>query len=299
MAQQVDRLNSQKILNAIVSWGTRILFIIAIVVLAVLSFVQKFEFAPDVKKITTVALIGVALNWLVWDSYYQQQYEKTLTLDIANKEYCIHKRYYEARKDWTYKELQDKIRKYNEDFREAWIQDIEDITGRKRDEIVKGEYKGNTHKFLIWRLKHKKYPKSGIRTPNDVLYILSVGKADSMRIHTKAEQKYHTAGRVKKLVMSVLGCLLAVSFAYEFIKGDYTDAVILLVLNVAMLFTSLFFGATSGLKGGKLRLSTAEIVSEKLEEWRHQKPAQEPFKTKEEPIVENESVKSESSIEIV
>lgn len=281
MAQQVDRLNNQRVLNTIISWGTRVLFILAIVVLALFSFIDKFEFSPDVKRITTVALIGVILNWLVWDSYYKQQYEKILTDDILNKDYCIHKRYYDARKNWAYKELQEKIREYNKNFREAWIEDVEDITGRKRDEIVKGRYKGNTHKFLIWRLKHKIYPKTGIKTPNDVLYILSVGKADSMRIRTKAEQTYHGIGRTKKFIMSLFGCLLAVSFTYDFVT-NYKKAIVLLVLSMTMLFMSLFFGATSGIKGGKLKLSTAEIICEKLEEWRGQKPNEEPFKKKEE-----------------
>lgn len=300
MAQtKVDRLNSQKIINTIVAWGARILFVVAIVVLAVLSFVDKFEFTPDIKKVTTVALIGVVLNWLVWDSYYQQQYEKILTQDVLNKDYCIHKRYYEARKGWAYKDLQDKIRQYNSDFKEAWIQDIEDITCRKREDIIAQPYKKQSHKFLIWRLKHHKYPKTGLKTPNDVLYVLSVGKADSMKIRTKASENFHNIGRAKKLIMSVLGCLLAASFTYDFIKGNYVTAIVLLVMNIAMLFMSLFFGSTAGIKGGKLKLNTAEIVSERLEEWRNQKPEQEPYQAKEEPIVNDNEVKSQSRIEIV
>lgn len=299
MSNKIDRLNGQRVLNSIVSWGTRILFLVAIVVLSVLSFVESFEFAPNIKKVTTISLVAVALNWFVWDSYYQKQYEKLLTDDVNNKDYCIHLRYYNARKDWKYSDLQDKIREYNKNFREAWVQDIEDITGRTREQIINEPYRKNSHKMLIWRLKHKKYPKTGLKTPNDVLYVLSVGKADSMKVHTRAEETFHTIGRIRKFIMSALGCGLAASFAYEFVKGDYTNAIVMLVLNIAMLFMSLFFGSTSGLKGGQLKLSTAEIVCEKLEEWRNQKPEQEPYQTKDEFIVDDTLVKSESSIEIV
>lgn len=286
MAAKVDRLNSQRILNSIVSWGTRILFVVAIVVLTVLSFVEKFELTPDLKRISTLALIAAVFNWLVWDSYYRQQYEKVIVEDINNKDYCIHKRYYDARKDWKYKELQDKIREYNEDFKNAWLKDCEDITGRTIEEIENGPYKKQSHKLIIWRIKHKKYPKTGIRTPNDVLYVLSVGKADSMRIHTKAAEHHHSLGRISKAITVLFGCLLMASLAYDFIKGNYISAIVTLVLNIAMLFMSLFFGATSGVKGGQLKLSTAEIVSERLEEWKNQKPSQEPYN--EEVVVEEQ-----------
>lgn len=295
----VDRFGGQRILNGIISWGTRIFFILAIIVCSVLSFVQRFDITPDIRKITTMALIAAVLNWLVWDSYYRSQYEKILTADVNNKQYCIHKRYYDARKDWKYKDLQDKIHQYNKDFEEAWEKDVEDVTGRTIAEIKSGPYKKQRHKILIWRIKHHRYPKTGLRTPNDVLYILSVGKADSMKIRVKAEEHFHAIGRMQKFIMLALGALLVASLSYEFISGDWMQAIVTLILQIGMMFMSLFFGAMSGINGGKLKLSTAEIVSERLEEWKNSKPSQEPYQTIEEVETINKSESKSATVELV
>lgn len=295
---KVDRFNGQKLLSTIIAWGSRLLFLAAIIVLSVLSFVDSFNITPQIKNITTMALVAAVLNYLIWDSFYTQQYEKCMSADIKNKDYCIHRRYYEARKGWKYVDLQNKIRQYNEDFKEAWLQDCEDVTGRTRQEIEQGTYKKQSHKFIIWRIKHHKYPKTGIRTPNDLLYILSVGKSDSMRLNVKAEEHYRLAGRFKKILTVIFGCLFIASLTYTFITENFGQAIVTLIMNIAMLFMSLFFGATSGLRGGKLKLSTAEIVSERLEEWKDSKPSEEPYKNDEQKEVKEEIKQERMTVEI-
>lgn len=265
---QISKLSSQKILNGIIAWGARILFIIAVIVMSVLSFVESFNIVPEIRNLTTMGLIAAALNYLVWESFYKQQYEKVLNEDMQNKLYSVHRRYYSARKGWRYTELQERIRKYNKDFQEAWEKDCEDATGYTIEQIRKAKYKKFPHKIIMWRIKHRRYPKTGIKTPNDVLYILNVGKANTMKIDTRSAEHFHVINMIRKIVMLVLGSLLIASLSYKFIEGNYLNAAVTLILNVAILFMALFFGATTGIKGGKLKLDTAEIVSERLEEWR-------------------------------
>lgn len=296
----MPKLGRSDIFNTIISWGARILFAVAIVVLSVLSFVDSIEISPDVRNITIIALVAAVLNYAVWESFYNQQYEKQLATDLTNTNYCIHKRYYLARKGWKYKDLQDKISQYNKDFTDAWERDIEDITGYSIEEMRACTYKGHSHKFLIWRIKHHKYPKSGIRTPNDVLYILNVGKSDRMKVHVKAQEHYRAYKRASKVITLILSTFLIASFAYSFITEGFDKAIITLILNIALLFMTLFFGATAGIKGGKLKLSTAEIISERLEEWKEQVPEEEPFKAPIEKVLDElrEECKPKSTIEI-
>lgn len=280
--------NKISVIDTIIKWGTKILFVLSIVVLSYLSFVEKFEITPSIRNIATISLVGLLLNYLVWESYYKSNYEKILNADILNKEYCIHKRYYDARTGWKYEILQQKIREYNKTFVEAWIKDIESITARTETEIVAGKYKGNSHKWLIYRLKHKLYPKSGIKTPHDLLYILSVGKANSMKINTMRAEHYHTLNAIRKIFMSALGMILIASLTYEFIQGGYLEAVLKLVIQITMLFMSLFFGSISGINGGKMKLKVAEEISEMLEEWKNSVPEQKPYENvQNEVIVEN------------
>lgn len=294
MKQEISRFSNEMFISKLVRWGTNILVIAAVIVLAVLSFVKNFDISPSMRNITTLGLISMVLNWLLWDMFYKRAYNVIINNDIQNTEYSVHKRYYFARKDWTYDDLQKAIKVYNKSFVEAWIQDVEEIIGKSREQIVNGGYKGMDHKFLIWRLKHRKYPKTGIKTPKDLLYILSVGKSTNMKISIKAAEKQHNVGRLSKIFTSAIGAALGASFVFEFIDGDCVTALIKMLINVSLICMSVVMGFQSGTSGGKIKISTAEEVCEKLEEWKHSIPTEVPYKdivvSKELPKVEENTI---------
>lgn len=276
---RIGSFSSQLIVSTIMKWGSFILFVLAIVVLAYLSFVNDFQINASIRNISTIGLVSLVLNWLIWDTYYKSNYDKVMENDIKNEEYSIHKRYYFARKGWKQKELQERIRKYNDDYREAYIQDIEDLTGRNRDDIVNEPYKGNDHKILIWRLKHRKIPTSGIRTSRELMSVLNVGSSGNSRINIKKAEHYHSAHRLGKALTAFLSAGLAASLVYDFISDGFEGALLKLLLNIVLLFCSLIFGSLCGIKGAKIKLSIAEELSELLEEWKNEAPIEVPYKS--------------------
>lgn len=297
--KKITNISSQKIINQLLRWGSQIIFVAAIVVMAYLSFVDNVGLDVNSRKLTTVALIGIVLNWIVWNTYYKKNYETIIQDDVRNaelKKYCIHRRYYFARKGWKEEELRKAIRAYNQMFVQSWKHDVEDICARSVEEIVKEGYKGHDHKLLIWRLKHHKYPKSGIRGPKDMLYLLSVSSSDSLKFKPREAENYALRHRLSKFITSILAIALSASITVEFLQGEWATAFITLLLNVIILFVSLFFGSMHGQHGAKIKLATVEEACEKLEEWRTMSPADEPYL--EEPkqvkevnrIVENTSV---------
>lgn len=297
MKNDLSRFSTNRLISKVLSCGVWIMLIATICVLAYMSFIDTFYFSPSIKSITTFGLICLALNISLWESFYENLYNKQLVFDMDNKEYSIHKRYYLARKDWKYTDLQKCVRQYNIDFRDAWLKDVEDITGRTIDDIRKGRYRKNTHKLLIYKIKHNKYPSTGIKTANSLLYILSVGKSGRMKIDIKKSEKFHAKKFIFKAITSFLMSFLVASFTYEFISGGYLSALLNLVITIVMIFFSVFLGAMSGYKAAKTKLSTAEIVSEKLEEWRAQIPTEVPYEETIDIPVEEPTVK-QPTIEI-
>ena len=280
-------ISTKKIVNKIIKWGTQIVFLSALAVMAYLSFIDSFDIKPSLQNITFVALIGLVLNYLVWDSRYKYDYDKTLQDDIDNKDYSVHRRYYAARKGWKQKDLQHRIRLYNQDFVSAWLNDIVDMTGRGIEEIEKEGYKGHDHKYLIYLVKHRKYPKSGIKTPKDMLYALSVSGSEGMKMQIHKAEKIHTFGRLKKVITSLLSTTLAASITVTFISGSWESAALTLLINIVILFMSLFMGSAAGIKGAKIKLSIAEQICELLEDWSNNPPKEEPYvKTTQNVVVE-------------
>ena len=259
------------------AWGTTLLFLAAIAIMAYMSFVTNIGINPSVRNITVVALVALVLNYVVWDSRYKADYDKTMTADMTNEKYSIHRRYYFARKGLKQTEVQAYIRQYNRDFVQAWLNDVEDETGRTIEEIKNGPYKGNDHKYTIWKIKHHVYPKSGIKRAREVLSVLNVGTSDTMKINLKQVEHQHALLRISKLFTSFLSTLLAASITVSFVQGDLTTAFLTLLINVVILFTSLFFGAVMGIRGAKTKLSIAEQISGLLEEWREKPPVEEPY----------------------
>ncbi len=278
MSNFVGRFSANNTMTKIVKYGANIIFIGAIIILSYLSFVENFAINPDVRSITTLALVSALLNYIVWDMRYKSDYNKVLLNDINNVEYSVHKRYYLARKGWKYDALQIAIRTYNANFIESWIQDVEDITGRTREQIVKGKYIKNPHKILIWRLKHRMYPKSGVKTPKDMLYMLSVGKGDRLKINVRRAEHYHIRKKCTKAITSILATVLVASLVYDFIQGDIKGAILKLILNVGVLCINWILGSFMGIKGAQIKLDDTEEVCEKLEEWKNEEPTEVPFK---------------------
>lgn len=278
MNNKLANFSTQKLVGTILRFASIIVFVIAAAILIYLSFVQNINLSPDIRNITLIAAISIVLNVVVWEMYYKDGYNKVITQDMSNETYSVHKRYYFARKGFKYDELQTYITNFNEQFRTAFIKDCEAVTGRTEAEIVSQGYKGNSNKLLIWKLKHKKYPKSGLRTPRDVLQVLSVGASGKMQINLKKAEHTHVINLSTKIITSIAGMFMAASVIVEFITGDWTSAVFRLLLYIAMLFTSLFTGVIIGTKAAKMKLSIAEEVSERLEEWKNEPPTEVPYK---------------------
>ena len=275
--RKITNFSTQKLMTKIMTLGTTLLFLAALAVMTYLSFVANIELNPSIRNITVVALVALVLNYIVWDSRYKADYDKAMTADILNEKYSIHRRYYFARKGLKQTEVQAYIRQYNKDYVQAWLDDVVDETGRTIEEIVNEPYKGHDHKLLIWKVKHHKYPKSGLRRSREVLSVLNVSGSDGMRIDIKKSEHQHAVERILKLLTSLLFTFLSASLVANFVQGDFTSAFLTLLLNVVILFSSLFFGALAGMRGAKVKLATAEQISELLEEWRKQPPKEEPY----------------------
>lgn len=299
MKNDLSRFSTNRVISKLLSCGVWIMLMSAICVLAYMSFVDNYYFSPSVKVLTTFGLVSLVLNISLWESFYESLYNKQLTWDMDNKEYSIHKRYYLARKGWKYSDLQSCVRQYNKDFRDAWIKDVEDITGRSIDKIKSEPYKKNTHKYLIWRIKHDKYPSTGIKTANSLLYILSVGKSGTMKLNVKETEFFHARQLTGKIIMSLATSFLVASVGYEFITGNYLSALLKLVVTLVMICFSVFLGATVGYKAARIKLSTAEAVCEKLEEWRNELPTEIPYKENTEERLKEDEEKDQKFVEIV
>lgn len=301
MNNKLANFSTQKLVGTILRFASIIVFVIAAAVLIYLSFVQNINLSPNIRNITLIAAISIVLNVVVWEMYYKDGYNKVITQDMSSEAYSIHKRYYLARKGFKYDELQTYITNFNIRFRDAFIKDCEAVTGRTEVEIVSQGYKGNSNKIIIWKLKHKRYPKSGLRTPRDVLQVLSVGTSGKMQINLKKAEHSHLVNLSTKIITSVAGMLMAASVIVEFITGDWASAIFRLLLYIAMLFTSLFTGVIVGTRAAKMKLAIAEEVSERLEEWKNEPPTEVPYKEQvtTQPVIEQREEIIEKREEII
>jgi len=301
----LDKFNPKFIVSQILKYGAYILFAASAIVLALLSFVDDIVITPSIRNLAIFGIASIVFNNVVWHAFFKQNYDDILFKDITNSDYCIHKRYYDARKGWKYDALQEKIHEHNLAFREAWIKDVENITGRTREQIKnepyrykvaktkpfseevkknrKGEikYKRRFHSnlLLLWRIKTNKIPKSGLKTPRQLLQVLSVGTSGKLKINTNAAETHSRVSGTYKLFMTIFGALLMAAIVFDFVDGkNILSSIMKLILSIVVLFMNLFFGSASGMKGGKIKLSVAEEVSEKLEEWKGSEAKEVPFR---------------------
>lgn len=286
--------NTNYVLGKIISFAAYLVLIGSVLVLTYLSFVETFHFNLDWKTITIFAVATVVLSWVCWNTFYHKQYEKLMDEDIeqyAESKYSIHKRYYDASKDWTDADLQIAIDKFNEEYTEKWLRWVEKTTGvpietikeKYTDENGKEQikttlgikdrpYKGFKYKILMWRIKHHKYPKSGYKTSMELLSLFSYQDANFNKRDLRADKKFFANKTSIKLITSILLIVTGASLIPEMVQGSYWSAVLKLILAVFSLCSSVIMGAMNGVRGARLKLSIVEDACADMERWAHTKP---------------------------
>ena len=124
--------NLNNILSQVIQFAAYIIAILSATVLVYLSFIDTLNIEVDWTTLGVFSGTTCLLAWLNWTTFYKRQYEKLMAEDIvqnAKGEYSIHGRYYMAIKDWTDRELQDKIDDFNTDYTNKWIRWVEKKTG--------------------------------------------------------------------------------------------------------------------------------------------------------------------------
>lgn len=301
--------NMDNWLHRIMTFAAYVIALISAILLIYLAFVKSFTTTTDWRTMTVFSVAAIFLAWLNWSSFYRKNYEKLLAKDIdeADKNhYSIHSRYYYAVKDWTDKELQAKIDEFNKEYIAKWLRDVEattgvpiescwqvqidertgkpiidEATGKEKLVYVKGikdrPYKGFHHKWLMWRIKHHRYPKSGYKTSMELMSLFSYQESNLNKRHLKADKYFHTRQSLTKLFTLILTVSIGGSLVPEFIDGDWLGAVLRLLLTLASLVTSIFWGSMNGAQGAKMKLDLVEQVSEDLEKWADKKPLLVPY----------------------
>ena len=287
--------NMNYVLSQIINYAAYLILIGSILVLTYLSFVETISFNLDWKTITIFAATTVAASWLCWNTFYHKQYEKLMDDDIEqhNKnKYSIHKRYYDASKDWTDAELQIAIDNFNEEYTQKWLRWVEKTTGvpietvkekyvdengKEQIKTVLGikerPYRGFKHKVLMWRVKNHKYPKSGYKTSMELLSLFSYQDANFNKRNLRADKHFYIRGSITKLLSKVLLVFIGASLIPEMVKGEYWTAILKLILAVVTLISSVLMGAMNGVRGARLKLSIVEDACADMERWANKKPA--------------------------
>lgn len=284
--QKFSGLNTKNIVETVLRFALPIIFALAILTMIYFSFIESISFPGDWRSITLFGLAGGTLSYIIWLTSYRKQYENIIDEDLNNEVYSIHRRYYFARRGWKLEELQRKLEIAKQNFKEAWIKDIEEMTGRTRENIIKQGYKGFAHKILIYRLKHNLFPKYGVRYARELLQVLNVAYSPERPIAIRAAEQHFKVHATTKLIITILVLCTTGSIVIEFLTGSLWTALFRLVIAVITLVASLVMGSVNGYVGAQKKLGVAETVSETLEEWRNAVVTEEPFHEKEKPVEE-------------
>ena len=292
--------NMNTIFSKVMEYMAYLILLGSLIILTYLSFIDRFNSDFDWKTLTVFSAATIFLSYWCWNIFYRKQYEKVMAEDINQQlknKYCIHARYYVAIKDYTDKELQDAIDKFNEEYTAKWerwvekytgipletkkVKIVDPETGEERIEEIKGikdlPYTGFKHKILMWRIKHHVYPQSGYKTSMELMSLLSYRDANTNKRNLKADKNYFTIHSTFKIILLSLIIVAGGSIAPDFIDGNIAQAIFKLILAVGSLLSSTFMGALNGLKGGKLKLAIVEEVCGDLEKWSNKKPIISPF----------------------
>ena len=222
----------------------------------------------------------VALSWINWTAFYRRQYEKVMAEDIeqhANNKYSIHVRYYNAIKDYNDIELQKDIDKFNDEYTAKWLRWVEKRTGYSVEEIKKLPYKGFKYKFIMWRIKHHKYPQSGYTTSMELMSLFAFQEANLNKRDLRADRRYYTWHALQKFVTTLMTVVVGASIIPEMISGEWWTAILKLILGIFSIGMSVIFGALNGIQGARLKLSTVEEACGDLERWAEKKPEKAPY----------------------
>lgn len=296
--QRFSGLNTKNIVETVLRYALPIMFTLAILVMIYFSFIDNISMPGNWRSVTLFGLSGGALSYMIWVTSYKKQYENILDEDLNNEVYSIHRRYYFARRGWKIEELQMKLEIAKHNFVEAWIKDIEEITGRKREDIIKQGYKGFAHKVLIYRLKHNLFPKFGVRYARELLQVLNVAYSPNQPIAIHAAEKHYRWHATTKLIFTILILCTTGSILIEFLTGSILTALFRLAVAIISLVTSLVMGSVNGYVGAQKKLGVAEMVSENLEEWKGMVVTEEPFKEVKRKVIEEPKVEQLSMEEI-
>lgn len=272
--------NMNNVLTHVIAWGAYFVVILSILVLAYLSFVEKFDISLDWRTVGVFSIASTLLGWTCWNTFYHKQYERLMSEDIQQQKlgkYSIHARYYNAIKDWNDMELQKAIDAFNDEYTKKWLNWVEKVTGKTIEEIKNGSYKGFKYKRLMYKIKKHKYPQSGYKTSMELMSLLSYQDANLNKRKLHADRSFYIRHTVQKLLTSVLFMVTAAALIPEMISGQYWSAVLKLIVALCSLSLSVFMGAMNGVKGARMKLSIVEDACVDLEHWAEKKPIIEPY----------------------
>lgn len=293
----LESFSTANIVKTVIQYILPILFTLSCVIMGYLAFIDSIAMPGDWRSVTLFGASGAMLSYMIWLTAYRKQYERILGEDIVNKIYSIHKRYYFARKGWKLPDLQIALENAKKRFKQAWIDDVCEMTGRTQQEIETQGYRGYTHKILIFRMKHKLYPKYGVRYARELLQVLNVGYSPNKSIDIGSAERYYKIHATQKLLTILLVLCTTGSIVVEFLTGSWLTGLFKLAVAIISLITSLLFGSLNGYTGANKKLGIAETVAETLEEWKGVEPTEEPYKeVKEEGVEQTRQITMEDLV---
>ena len=313
--------NMNTIMTTVLNYAAYIVLIASVGVLIYLSFIKTLKVSIDVLTFSVFTTVVVILSFVIWNMFYKRRYEKTLADDIAQHEkqkYSIHVRYYNAIKDWNNVELQTMIDEYNKKYIADWlysvevetgipietkyVQEIDEKTGEvKLDEngkikykkilgIKDRPYKGFSHKILMWRIKHHRYPKSGYKSAISLMSLFSYREGQLNKRNLSADKRYFVISATLRFLLTIFIVTIGISLTPDILEGNFLAMLMKLSVGLWMLISSTISGSITGLKSARIKLSTVEDVCVDLEQWAHKKPIIEKYE-----ITKNEiSIKQNS-----
>ena len=78
MNKKITNFSTQKLITKIMMWGTTLLFLAALGIMAYLSFVTNVDINPSVKNITLIAMVALVLNFIIWESRHRAEYDRSM-----------------------------------------------------------------------------------------------------------------------------------------------------------------------------------------------------------------------------
>ena len=139
----------------------------------------------------------------------------------------------------------------------------------KQPRETSGRYRGNTHWIIIWKLKHKRYPPTGITHPKQLLDALSVGESSSYTIDLNKSSTYFKKKFAQRIFTSIAMAFFGGGLTVQMINGDgVMSAIYTLVVALVSIALAVIGGAVAGAKGANLKLESGRQATKLLNDWR-------------------------------